>query len=284
MGQGKSIVVKLTDDAAYAAGTSVRCVVMSDTHNAVSTPAHAALVPDGDIFIHCGDFTIDGTVEEVTTFNKWLGYLPHRYKVVVAGNHDLCCHPESYATNVAGCNWARSQRHANSPQGPLITSDPAAWRCTLQSELLSNATHYLEGEVVTLEVPGRGTLRLAGAPYTDVISISAMRAFSFADAEQAAALDAAFSDDAPLDVLVTHGPPRGVLDTFLGQSTGSVALAKKLSRMTTCPLFHVFGHVHKARGVQVGTTTSINAASVVGRHHILCENPAVVFDVPVQCA
>lgn len=62
----------------------MRIVCISDTHG-----MHAGLtVPDGDILIHAGDLTGRGTVPEVRNFNAWLGALPHRHKIVIAGNHD----------------------------------------------------------------------------------------------------------------------------------------------------------------------------------------------------
>ncbi len=30
-------------------------------------------IPDGDVFLHAGDFTEYGTLEEVKEFNSWLG-------------------------------------------------------------------------------------------------------------------------------------------------------------------------------------------------------------------
>ncbi|CAJ0939378.1 unnamed protein product, partial [Mesorhabditis belari] len=47
------------------------------------------LVPDGDVLIHAGDFTNYGDVGEVIKFNAEIGKLPHKYKVVIAGNHEL---------------------------------------------------------------------------------------------------------------------------------------------------------------------------------------------------
>ncbi|MEK7485535.1 MAG: metallophosphatase domain-containing protein [Planctomycetota bacterium] len=64
----------------------IRVVTASDTHQ-----KHQHLqVPDGDIFIHAGDFTNRGSLESVKEFNTFLGSLPHRYKIIIAGNHDLC--------------------------------------------------------------------------------------------------------------------------------------------------------------------------------------------------
>jgi Icc-related predicted phosphoesterase len=47
-------------------------------------------VPDGDLLVHAGDLTNCGELEQVASFNAWLGGLPHAHKVVIAGNHDFC--------------------------------------------------------------------------------------------------------------------------------------------------------------------------------------------------
>jgi len=65
---------------------SIRLVAISDTHG-----LHRHLtIPDGDVLIHAGDITGHGQVEQVADFNDWLGTLPHRHKIVIAGNHDFC--------------------------------------------------------------------------------------------------------------------------------------------------------------------------------------------------
>jgi hypothetical protein len=46
-------------------------------------------IPDGDVLIHAGDFTNYGDVGEVINFNATMGTLPHKHKVVIAGNHEL---------------------------------------------------------------------------------------------------------------------------------------------------------------------------------------------------
>lgn len=63
----------------------MRVVCLSDTHN-----RHRRVqVPEGDLLVHAGDFTIKGTAEETAEFNDWLGTLPHRHKIVIAGNHEF---------------------------------------------------------------------------------------------------------------------------------------------------------------------------------------------------
>lgn len=59
-------------------------VCISDTHG-----SHRQLnVPAGDILIHAGDFTRFGSLTDAEDFNEWLGTLPHKYKIVVNGNHE----------------------------------------------------------------------------------------------------------------------------------------------------------------------------------------------------
>jgi Icc-related predicted phosphoesterase len=66
--------------------TSVRIVCLSDTHG-----LHRRLtLPQADILIHSGDFMVHGrSTDEIDDFNAWLGSLPHKHKIVIAGNHDL---------------------------------------------------------------------------------------------------------------------------------------------------------------------------------------------------
>jgi Icc-related predicted phosphoesterase len=59
-------------------------VAMADTHL-----FHADLVvPDGDVLIHAGDMCRSGSPAELAAARDFLKALPHRYKIVVAGNHD----------------------------------------------------------------------------------------------------------------------------------------------------------------------------------------------------
>lgn len=72
---------------------------MSDTHG-----HHEELeVPEGDILIHAGDFSKwHGTLAEVTNFAKWMGSLPHKVKIAIAGNHDEALQGEPRCHTVFG--------------------------------------------------------------------------------------------------------------------------------------------------------------------------------------
>ena len=63
----------------------MKIVCISDSHN-----QHRKFrVPDGDLLIHAGDATGEGSFKEVAAFLCWLDGLPHRHKILVAGNHDF---------------------------------------------------------------------------------------------------------------------------------------------------------------------------------------------------
>ena len=61
------------------------------------------------------------------------------------------------------------------------------------------------------------------------------------------------------DILITHGPPYGILDkNRVGFSAGCQSLKRAVKRIQ--PKLHVFGHIHEAGGmVELGGTTFVNA-------------------------
>jgi Icc-related predicted phosphoesterase len=71
----------------------VRIVLFSDTHGHYWQTD----IPEGDILVFAGDFAGIGSLDDLIDFNIFLDQLPHRHKIVVAGNHDFCFqeHPEN---------------------------------------------------------------------------------------------------------------------------------------------------------------------------------------------
>jgi Icc-related predicted phosphoesterase len=69
---------------AQAAPLGLSVVCLSDTHGGHRTVE----VPPGDFLVHAGDFTRFGREADALDFNLWLGELPHKYKIVVLGNHE----------------------------------------------------------------------------------------------------------------------------------------------------------------------------------------------------
>lgn len=63
----------------------MKIVCISDTH----CLEQGIVLPDGDMLIHAGDLTTTGTLEQINAAFAWLGDLPFKHKVVIAGNHDF---------------------------------------------------------------------------------------------------------------------------------------------------------------------------------------------------
>lgn len=103
----------------------MKIVMISDTHG--KSPA----VPDGDILIHAGDLTMQGRPEEVYDASRWLKTLPHKYKIVIAGNHDFLF--EQYpaeAENMLGEDVHYLNNSSTLIQGLRIWGSPVTpWFC-----------------------------------------------------------------------------------------------------------------------------------------------------------
>ena len=59
----------------------------SDTHG---LHRRLARLPDADVIVHSGDFTMNGSEAEALDFMKWFCDLPHLHKIFICGNHDNC--------------------------------------------------------------------------------------------------------------------------------------------------------------------------------------------------
>lgn len=105
----------------------IRVVCISDTHT--NTPS----IPHGDLLIHAGDLTNAGTVADIQKQLDWLASLPHREKIVIAGNHDSYFDPKSRRPEDKG------------------------------KKLNFRNLHYLQNEAITLKFKGGRKLNFYGA-------------------------------------------------------------------------------------------------------------------------
>ncbi|KAK3988548.1 putative rhamnogalacturonate lyase C [Cladorrhinum sp. PSN332] len=194
----------------------IRVVCLSDTHTLTLPPSS---IPDGDLLIHCGDLTNDGTPEEIQVQVDWLNSLKgrYKYKLVIGGNHDGWLDRDVRRRGLCG---GGSKKKVD-------------WK-----ELT-----YLEGKLVTLEFDdgnGRGGKRR-------------LNVFGRGDVPRCGGDDFAFQYDRgkhpwrgaipdETDVLITHGPPRHHRDLGLGCD----GLLEEVWRVK--PKLHVFGHTHWGHG------------------------------------
>lgn len=65
----------------------MRILHLSDTHG-----FHRRLrdLPEANVIVHSGDFTMNGSEEEAIDFINWFCDLPYEHKIFICGNHDEC--------------------------------------------------------------------------------------------------------------------------------------------------------------------------------------------------
>lgn len=196
----------------------MKIVAISDTHNL----HHKITVPDGDILIHSGDFTNRGTMPEILGFNKWLMSLPHKHKIVIAGNHDF-----------------------------MFEREPA-----LAESLLDKSIHYLRNDEIIIE-----GVKFYGSPVTPWFF---NWAFNVPRGEEIAEVWAKIPDDT--HVLVTHGPPAGILDEVKGGRAGCEDLLERIKSLKYLEA-HVFGHLHENSGMKtIDSIKFVNASQLNDKH------------------
>lgn len=77
-----------------------------------------------------------------------------------------------------------------------------------------------------------------------------------------------------IDLLVTHGPPHGILDEVEGAHVGCEALASTVARIS--PRLHVFGHIHEGHGVFFRDGIQYVNASICDASYRPIQSPVVV--------
>ncbi|MCL4142830.1 UNVERIFIED_CONTAM: hypothetical protein GTU68_047604 [Idotea baltica] len=250
----------------------LRFVCMSDTHCLTS---HIQFdIPDGDVFIHAGDFTRCGNKGEVEEFNSWIGSLPHKHKIVIAGNHELSFDPR-FTSNVA-----QQQAHKTAHTGSsLIYEIPSlgmereelkqAVSFSCASSLLTNAT-YIQDEAISI-----CGIKIYGTPWQPEFC---NWAFNLPRGQECLDKWDKIPDDT--DILVTHTPPVGHGDLCcMGVRAGCVELLSTVQQRVK-PKYHVFGHIHEGYGITTdGKIIFINASTCNINYVPL--NPPIVFDFPL---
>ena len=218
----------------------MRVACLSDTHEKHN---YITEFPEAEVFVHAGDFTLIGEFEWVSNFNAWLGKLPYKHKIVIAGNHDRSFDIED--------NWQYRQNAK-----------------AYGREKLNNAVYLLHDGI---EIDGK---RFWGSPYTPFFRSDYWK-FHYDRAEAVEVWDPI---PGGLDVLITHGPPQYEGDkTLEGDFAGCWDLNRKVKEVK--PKHHVFGHIHEGFGLSRDGYTQYHNISSVDRMYRLRENPWTVFDI-----
>ena len=185
-------------------------------------------VPDGDLLVHAGDLTKGGSVNEIAEQFRQLNRMPHEDIIVVAGNHDRALQSKPELVGLYRRRYPRVQ--------------------------------YLNGESAVI-----AGIKVWGSPWTPWFQDWA---FNFAQGPQGEREAEKHYATVPSDtqLLITHGPPRGILDRLdshgsdPGAHVGSLALRERVRSLPQLRA-HIFGHIHSAHGTsRGGDVLFINAA------------------------
>ncbi|KYK57086.1 putative rhamnogalacturonate lyase C [Drechmeria coniospora] len=210
-----------------------RIVCISDTHN------HAFGLPKGDVLIHAGDITNQGSYSELSKAIKWLEDADFQAKIVVAGNHDITLDAEFYT------------KHGHLFHNQ-VSQNPASCLALVAS---SPSVTYLAHEATTIRLQSptgpRTEFTVFGSPYSPRHGVWAFHYDSPNGPSSADADLTALWERIPLqaDIVVTHTPPRTHRDDADdGERTGCEALRRALWRVR--PKLAVCGHIHDGRGAE----------------------------------
>ena len=228
-------------------------LVISDTHDfefvdTVEASFSRSLqlpTPKIDVLLHCGDLTQLGGVSSFKKALRMLGSIDAELKLVIAGNHDL---------ELDKIYWDAQRDDEGTPEDPE------------DHDLAVEAmTGPLAGEAgVTFLSEGTHSFRLqSGAQFSIYVSpyTPAFGDWAFAyehnkdrfngPLQVADGVTSIATSPIPdnVDIVMTHGPPKWILDRCPHGNVGCENLLQAMRRVK--PKMHCFGHIHEGNGVEV---------------------------------
>jgi hypothetical protein len=224
------------NDAAASTKDFLRVVCISDTHSRESKLKSP--LPEGDVLVHAGDFSNVGTMRENQAFRNYMDAQLYSQKIVIAGNHDTTMQTDYFVKY-------GERFHTMLFRDPKF--DPVAYSIQCR-EIISNSSHpsysYLEDSSCYLSNNGVDTaLKVYGAPWQPEFCDWAFNLPLGPELKEK--WDMIPNDT---DVLITHGPPLGILDlASSGYRCGCPNLLEAIKNRVK-PRLHIFGHIHEHYG------------------------------------
>lgn len=217
----------------------MKITFISDTHN--KHHEVTSLLPGGDLLIHAGDATSRGYSNEISEFLNWFNGLDgYTHKIFIAGNHD----------------WGFQE----SPD-----------MCRQLLKFYPNVT-YLQDNLEVIGEDYDSAVKVYGSPWQPEFYN-----WAFNLPRQGLELEVKWNDISPdTDILITHGPPWGHLDTVKGRTDnlGCEVLSERLKSLK--PKIHVFGHIHTGYGYKFDGDTHFFNAAVLDEQYYFTQKPFTV--------
>lgn len=217
---------------------NTRILVISDTHG--EDLQHQLQIPF-DLVIHCGDLMEGSTLAEMHQAIQLLSSFDAPLKLIIAGNHDFTLDDGAFRAKTADllCVSSTNQTLLDQTYGAIGHA-----RALFMSESATRAGLVLLDEGLhDFDLANGAHLRLYASPYT-----ASNNDWSFAYGPQQGHV----WQTGDADVVITHGPPRGILDmTDDRVRAGDPTLFAAVAR--TRPQLHCFGHIHESWGGRLVT-------------------------------
>lgn len=225
-------------------GTPIRIICISDTHN------HQPPLPqDGDILLHAGDLTENGSFDELQTQLNWLSAQPYRHKVVVAGNHDVLLDEEfleRYPERRYGEN-CRTKEDLDWGDVKYLCDSAVTLDFSPTSAAATSTASHNDNDDNNNDTKPK-TLTIYGTPQTPQYGISAFQYNPNNDANNQE--DPPFTDKIPpgTDIVLTHGPAKFHLDSAGPHRAAGCPLLGREIVGRVRPRLVVCGHIHASYG------------------------------------
>ncbi|KAF4617100.1 hypothetical protein G7Y89_g15049 [Cudoniella acicularis] len=234
--------------ASYTATT--RFMVISDTHDFKFGQAEKVggkfcqPAPKCDVLLHCGDLTLDGDAESLKDSLRMLGSIKAELKLVIAGNHDM----------TLDCKYWRG-RYPKFPE-----DHEEAMKVMKEQGATDAGITYLEEGLSSYTLKSGAKFTIYVSPYTPEYCGWAFPyerdqdRFNLAEKVTPGATSIAqtpIPDFPDVDIIMTHGPPKGIFDGTKSGLAGCDNLMRAISRAK--PLMHCFGHIHEGYGAELVT-------------------------------
>lgn len=246
----------------------LRIVCLSDTHD-----RHGELgsVPTGDILLHAGDWSTQGTVDEEASFRSFMEALPHRHKIFINGNHERVCAQstkEEIQNRFPGCTYLEDD--AVEVEGVKIYGSPwcdiGAYFARGEDAAAKWAAIPEDIDILLTHLPPSGILDLAHEPFVSGAEAPPPppAAWNVPEEVMTSNLRLSLMDAIRKTKPKEDDPTRRTCGCCGAihpdrQHWGGPELRERVERIA--PPVHVFGHVHEQRGFERrGHTLFLNAA------------------------
>lgn len=219
----------------------MKITFISDTHNKHQLITN--YLPGGDLIIHAGDISSMGNIYEINQFCTWFNNLEHyNHAIFIAGNHDFGFQTKKDEVN----------------------------------EILSSYKNidYLQDNFIELGDDMENLIKIYGSPWQPEF-----RNWAFNLPRNGEELENKWNEiPNDVDILITHGPAQGYLDTaghpIDTPLLGCELLIKKIKEIK--PKIHVCGHIHGGYGYQFDGDTHFINASVLNEYYQFKNKPLTV--------